>query len=416
MLPDFFVWMCLFSLLAKLPMSFKDFMRTSRFFKLTLPISCMLGLASCDLVEKTTQSTPTLSDQEIAKLIPSRVKNTKSWAADIARVYDELKLVKNTQNICTTIAIIDQESNFHANPSVANLGNAALKAIDEKLEDKLGKNLAGVFRNMLETRPTKQDNFIKQIKAVKNEKELDELYREIFDYFTKTYKVSGIANITKLSGQGIDERINPVTTLGSMQVHIDYAREHRRTNMSDRELRSDLYTQFGGLYYGIHRLMVYQADYDKPLYRFADYNSGMYSSRNAAFQQRVSSLSGTKLDIDGDLLLYKDGDPISKKSSTELAVVKLLANAPTPLNERQIRADLRKEKSKDFEQTKTYLAVSDLFQQKYGKKPSYAIMPQVVISGPKLSKDYNTNWFATRVDGRYQTCMATAKRLKLVKG
>ncbi|MEG2430820.1 MAG: DUF1615 family protein, partial [Acinetobacter sp.] len=43
----------------------------------------------------------------------------------------------------------------------------------------------------------------------------------------------------------------------------------------------------------------------------------------------------------------------------------------------------------------------------------YAIMPEVVISGPKLSRDYNTNWFATRVDGRYQTCMRKIKNLKL---
>lgn len=390
----------------------KPFIRT---LKLTLPLAVMTLLGGCDFIQNAVPSNSNaLSDKQIAKLIPHRVNARDSWASDIARIYGELNIPLSTQNVCTAIAIIDQESNFHANPSVPNLGKAALSAIDDKLEDKLGKNLAPVFRNMLETRPTKQNNFIKQIRAVKTEKQLDELYQEIFDYFTKTYKVSGIANITKLSGQGIDERINPVTTLGSMQVHIDYARAHRRMSMSDRELRNDLYTQYGGLYYGIHRLMVYQADYDKPLYRFADYNSGMYSSRNAAFQQRVSTLTGTKLDIDGDLLLYKDGDPISKKSSTELAVVKLLTNTPTPLSERQIRADLRKEKSKEFEQTKTYQLVNELFQQKYGKKPSYAIMPKVVISGPKLSKDYNTNWFATRVDKRYQTCMATAKQLKLV--
>ncbi|MDB0159951.1 DUF1615 family protein, partial [Escherichia coli] len=68
--------------------------------------------------------------------------------------------------------------------------------------------------------------------------------------------------------------------------------------------------EYGGLYYGIHRLMVYPADYDKAIYRFADYNSGMYSSRNAAFQKMLKELTDKDISLDGDLLLYtKDGDP-----------------------------------------------------------------------------------------------------------
>lgn len=384
-----------------------------KLYRVGVLTAMIVGLTACDLSNKTAEQAPTLTNKQIASLIPTRVKNTQSWAADIAQIFDQLKISKTTKNICTAIAVIDQESNFAADPAVANLGNAALQAIDEKLEDKLGKNLASVFRTMLETRPDKNNNFIKQIKAVKTEKQLDELYQKIFDYFSTTYKVNSLAQITKLSGQGIDERINPITTLGSMQVHIDYARSHRRINMSDRELRQDLYTQYGGLYYGIHRLMLYQADYDQPIYRFADYNSGMYSSRNAAFQQRISTLTGEKLDIDGDLLLYKDGDPIIRKSQTEKVLVGLLAKADKPLNERQIRSDLKKEKSKSFEETATYRTINEMFTKKTGRKPSYAIMPKVVISGPKLSQDYNTNWFATRVDKRYQTCMATAKARKL---
>ncbi|OAV00518.1 MULTISPECIES: DUF1615 domain-containing protein [Moraxella] len=374
---------------------------------------CAVVLSGCDAVKQTITDKPTLSDAQITKLIPKRVNNAKLWAADISDIFDELSLPKTTQNICTAIAVIDQESNFHADPSVPNLGNAALKAIDDKLEDKLGKNMASVFRTMLETRPTPENNFIKQIKAVKTEKQLDELYREIFDYFAKTYKVSPLTNITRLSGQGIDERINPVTTLGSMQVHIDYARAHRRASMSDRDLRADLYTRYGGLYYGIHRLMMYRAEYDKPLYRFADYNSGVYSSRNAAFQQRIATLSGDTLAIDGDLLLYKDGSPLSKISDTEAATIRLLANAAKPVSARQIRADFKKEKTSAFEQTATYRAVDEMFTDKFGRAPAYAIMPKVVISGPKLSQNFDTNWFATRVDKRYQTCMTTAKRHRL---
>ncbi len=384
----------------------------SRFSQLSFTLAMPFALFGCNEVHEYINNDG-LSTEEIRKLIPSHVNNRKSWATDISKIYDELKLTKNTQNICTAIAVIDQESNFVADPRVPNLGNASLKAIDDKLEGMLGKQMAGVFRQMLETRPTPQDSFIKQVKRVKTEKELDELYRKIFDYFSSTYKVAPLANITKLSGQGIDERINPVTTLGSMQVHIDYARQYRRTNMSDRELRSDLYSQYGGLYYGIHRLMVYQADYDKPLYRFADYNSGMYSSRNAAFQQRISTLTGETMEIDGDLLLYSDGSPALRKSHTETVLIDFLAKHNKGLSDRQIRSDLRKEKSKDFETTRTYQEMNEIFVEKFGRTPSYAIMPKVVISGPKLNNDYNTNWYASNVDRRYQSCMNTAKRLRI---
>ncbi|MGK8251339.1 DUF1615 family protein [Moraxella lacunata] len=358
-----------------------------------------------------TPDTPTLSNDEIAKVLPNRSQDKASWAGDIGAIFDELKLHKDKENICTVVAVIDQESNFHANPAVANLGQASLRAIDDKLEDKLGKQLAGVFRTMLATRPTKDNSFESQIKKVKTEKELDELYQQMFDYFTSTYKVSGVNNLTKLTGESLDERLNPITTLGSMQVHVNYAKRHRRANMNDRTLRADMYGQYGGLYYGIHRLMMYQADYDKPLYRFADYNSGVYSSRNSAFQKRVASLTGISLDIDGDLLLYANGTVSSAKSQTETALIKLLATAKTPLTPAQIRSDLKKEKKASFEQTATYQGVSELFKAKYKKDPTYAIMPQVVISSTKMKQDKNTNWYATNVNRRYEACMTLANKL-----
>ena len=63
--------------------------------------------------------------------------------------------------------------------------------------------------------------------------------------------------------------------------------------------------------------------------------------------------------------------------------------------------------------TLLWLKMTKLYKSKTGKEPLYAIMPQVVISGPKLSRDYNTNWYATRVNGRYETCMQRAKRIRL---
>ena len=365
---------------------------------------------------------PTLDADQIKQLLPPRINERSAWAKDIFDITEQLDNPQTKENICSIVAVADQESNFVADPQVAGLGEKAVKEVedrlDEKFKDKLGDaiggTLAGYFQEVLKNQPSPDNNYLSQMRRVKTERQLDELYREIFSYMSKHYHVSALTGAAKLVGQDFAEKLNPVTTLGSMQVHIGYAKEHKRQGGNIAALRSDLYSRYGGLYYGIHRLMMYPADYNKAIYRFADYNSGMYSSRNAAFQSMLNALTNTKLDLDGDLLLYtKDGSIRSTISQSERELTSIFASNNMLVTPRQIRTDLKKEKKKDFEDTATYRAVTKLYQEKMAKEPMYAIMPEVVISGPKLSRDYNTNWFATRVNGRYQSCMQRAKRIKI---
>lgn len=386
-------------------------------------LAVSIGLAACGNGSWWSKDDePTLNAEQIRKALPGRVNDRASWAQDIYGITEQLGIPQTKENICSIVAVVDQESNFVADPQVAGLGEKAVKEVqtrlDEKFKEKLGDGIggtvAGYFEEVLKTQPSPKDNYLSQMRRVKTERELDELYREIFDYMSKHYHVSALTGAAKLVGQDFGEKMNPITTLGSMQVHIGYAKEHKRQGGNIAELRTDLYSQYGGLYYGIHRLMMYPADYDKPLYRFADYNSGMYSSRNAAFQSMLNDLTAAELTLDGDLLLYsKDGSPRSAKSESERELINVFAANNVILTPRQIRSDLKNEKEQDFEDTATYRAVTKLYQEKTGKAPFYAMMPQVVISGPKLSRDYNTNWFASRVNGRYQTCMNKIKHLKI---
>ena len=386
-------------------------------------LAVSIGLAACGNGSWWSQDDePTLNAEQIRKALPGRVNDRTSWAQDIYDITEQLGIPQTKENVCSIVAVVDQESNFVADPQVAGLGEKAVKEVqtrlDEKFKEKLGDGIggtvAGYFEEVLKTQPNPKDNYLSQMRRVKTERELDELYREIFDYMSKHYHVSALTGAAKLVGQDFGEKMNPITTLGSMQVHIGYAKEHKRQGGNIAELRTDLYSQYGGLYYGIHRLMMYPADYDKPLYRFADYNSGMYSSRNAAFQSMLNDLTAAELTLDGDLLLYsKDGSPRSAKSESERELTNVFAANNVILTPRQIRADLKTEKEQDFEDTATYRAVTKLYKEKTGKEPFYAMMPQVVISGPKLSRDYNTNWFASRVNGRYQTCMNKIKHLKI---
>lgn len=382
-----------------------------------------LSLTACgDTAWWNNQDELSLNTEQIQKLIPTRVNQREVWAKDIYDISKQFGIPQNKDNICSIIAVVDQESNFVADPQVAGLGTKAVKEVEDRLEEKfteklgekIGGTVAGYFQDVLRNQPTPDNNYLSQMRKVKTERELDELYREIFDYMSKHYHVSALTGAAKLVGQDIGEKMNPITTLGSMQVHISYAKEHKRQGGNIAELRSDLYSQYGGLYYGIHRLMMYPADYDRAIYRFADYNSGMYSSRNAAFQKMLNAIAQIDLDLDGDLLLYsKDGSERAQKSQSETALINLFAIEKVLITPRQIRSDLKKEKEKKFEDTATYKEIIRLYEEKTGKQPIYAVMPEVVISGPKLSRDYNTNWFASRVNGRYETCMQRAKRIKI---
>ena len=330
-------------------------------FKTFSIIAACISLSACgDNAWWSNGKEPEMQAEQIKKVIPARVNDRQSWAQDIFDIMQELSIPKTKQNVCSVVAVVDQESNFVADPAVPGLGEKAVQEINsrlkEKFEAKLGETIGGTvaeyFEDVLKNQPSPENNYMSQMRKVKS------------------------GNIA--------------------------------------ELRNDLYTQYGGLYYGIHRLMEYPADYDKAIYRFADYNSGMYSSRNAAFQSMLNAMTKTEISLDGDLLLYtKNGDIRATPSQTEKELIAIFAQNNILVTPRQIRTDLKKEKEKSFEDTQTYLAVQKLYQNKTKKEPIYATMPQVVISGPKLSRDYNTNWFASRVNGRYETCMQRAKRIKL---
>lgn len=383
---------------------------TNAFFQTTTLVKSLVVilpfmLAGCDYFKPKSKIDLTLQPVQIASIMPNRGQDKTAWANDIFEIFNTLKIERNKQNICSTIAIIDQESNFKADPPVPNLGKTSLNELNSKLDEKLGKILAGYFRNMLKNEPTPQNSFEKQILAVQTEQQLDKIYHQMFDYFSQKYYTSKITNITKIVGGDIAEKLDPINTLGSMQVHINYARDYHRNNGNSEDLRRDLYSQYGGLYYGIHRLMLYPANYPEPIYRFADYNSGMYSSRNAGFQKMLAELSKQAIDMDGDLLSYSSNvQSQSEKALTALATQGVIALTPS-----QIKSDLKKEKSQAFETTQTYQTISSLYKMKTGKNPLTAIMPQVVISGAKLSKDYNTQWYADGVNKRYLACLAKVK-------
>ncbi len=86
-----------------------------------------MSLAACgDKAWWSKNDEPDLESQQIKKLIPARVHDRESWAKDIDDIMQDLKIPKTKQNVCSIVAIVDQESNFVANPVVPGLGKRQL--------------------------------------------------------------------------------------------------------------------------------------------------------------------------------------------------------------------------------------------------------------------------------------------------
>jgi hypothetical protein len=195
-----------------------------------------------------------------------------------------------------------------------------------------------------------------------------------------------------------------------MQVSVRFAEEwgraHKGTTVSPGSVRDALYTRSGGVYYGTTRLLAYPARYDRALFRFADYNAGLYTSRNAALQAQLARLTGHKLTFDGDLLSYdRNGNPNDREGESERAIQAFAQRHAPQLTPARIRRDLLTEKTIALEETDTYRAITTVAAQRSQRAVDYATLPQVAITSPKITGTRSTAWYARSVERRYQACL-----------
>jgi hypothetical protein len=328
----------------------------------------------------------------IAKLLPDAVRDKPGWATDIFAAFASLDLPATAENFCATIAIAGQESSFQVDPVVPGLPAIARREIDKRRE------AAGIPKFALDAAlalsSSNGKSYSERLDAVKTEQQLSELYEDF------------IGRVP--FGKSLLAARNPVRTAGPMQVSIQFAEEYVRSKpypyaIKDT-IRHEMFTRRGGLYFGIAHLLDYDAPYPRPIFRFADFNAGRYTSRNAAFQSAVTQVSGIPLELDGDLVRYeRAGEPAKDPGSTELAL-RVLASRLEMSND-DIHRDLTREKDRDFERTKLYARMYALADRTLGRPAARAVLPQIKLSSPKITRDLTTDWFANRVQSRFEQCM-----------
>ena len=80
------------------------------------------------------------------------------------------------------------------------------------------------------------------------------------------------------------------------------------------------------------------------------------------------------------------------------------------LGEEAIRRSLLRSNGHDFERTELYHEVFAAAERRAGKPLPRALVPQIALESPKITRKLTTEWFATRVEKRYRACEVRARR------
>lgn len=352
-------------------------------------ITLLLGLAllaACTHQQQPPAATPEQVRANVVRLLPPSASDRQGWAADIQSAFEAQALAPTAENLCSVIAIIEQESNFQADPRVPGLGRIARQEIDRRAAR---LHVPGFMVDAaLGLKSPTGKTYAQRIATVKSERELS----AVFDDFI------GMAPL----GQQLFGTFNPVHTGGPMQVAVDFAERNARDYPYPREgsIRQAVFSRRGGVYFGTLHLLGYPTHYPQSVFRFADFNAGHYASRNAAFQAALNRLVKARLALDGDLINYGSTTP----GQTELAVRSL--GSRLDMSNNAIFRALSKGEQLDFEDTDLYRRVFELADQVAGEPLPRAILPGIVLESPKITRSLTTAWFAKRVDERRVRCVA----------
>jgi Protein of unknown function (DUF1615) len=365
--------------------------RSAGIATLVATLAALLGGCAGDAARRIPERTPENIQAEIQSLIPAHVSQRAAWAVDLQLVFAGLKLDPSPANVCAVLAVTEQESSFSADPAVPNLPRIARAEILRRAE-RLGVPAMAV-NLALQWRSPDGRSYDDRLSAVKTERELSLIYEQFIDE-------------VPLGGR-LFANWNPVRTGGPMQVSIAFAEAHVRSRPypfpAQDSIRHEVFTRRGGLYFGAAHLLDYPAPSygDEMVYRFADFNAGRYASRNAAFQQALGVASGRRLDLDGDLVV---GGPAGAANPGQTESAALSLARTLGMDEREIRRELERGDSADFDRSPLLERVYALAEQRSGRVQPRASIPHIVLQSPKITRRLTTEWFARRVDDRYRRC------------
>jgi hypothetical protein len=326
----------------------------------------------------------------INRSLPANTSERAGWTADIYAGFTALGIEVTPQNVCAVMAVIAQESDFRVDPVIPDLGRIAWAEIDRRSERALIPLSA--VHGVLQLKSPDGRTYSDRIDSARTEKDLSDIYEDF------------IGSVPL--GRTLFESRNPIRTRGPMQVNIAFAERFAATRAYPYPVKvsiaDELFTRRGSLYFGIAHLLSYRAPYDRYLYRFADYNAGQFSSRNAAFQEALGIAAHLTLVPDGALLPRDETGP--SVGNTESAARAL--GPHLELSRGEIHNALEQGRAEEFEGTALYRRTFAMADQGSGHSLPRALVPHIELEGPKLHRKLTTAWYASRVEGRFNRCLS----------
>ncbi len=308
-------------------------------------------------------------------------KRAKEWTSTIYDALNQIGIPVTKKNLEYALILMHRESRMDTNPrlDVSNAYERKRKGLIAKIEGKVSE---GTNRDRLvQAVNAVFDRYEGKINRAENE---EEVYYALLD-------INNDLDIPAEIGQWLipydpwDEKIADlqdqmqVNTLGVLQVDTEVARKFyasKGRTLDDIATVDYLFHLLPNLKVGLAIFFTALEEYKKMgfsereaiKFAFADYNAGIYSSRNAAFQKMVAELTGVNLALDGDLLIYEHDGVSDTRSQTEGAVQKLFPD-------QNIRPQLVREKAHDFNETNLYSVVLDRYRARNGEEIALALVP-----------------------------------------
>jgi hypothetical protein len=349
----------------------------------------LVGCASEQRLPPPATGSPAQARTLIERSLPKSVADRAGWTTDLYAGFTVLGIEPTRENICAVVAVIEQESGFRVDPVIPHLGAIARREIDERAARAGVPRL--VVHGVLQLKSSTGRSYGERIDSAKTERELSNIYEDFI----------GAVPL----GRTLFADNDPIRTRGPMQVQVAFAETFAAAKPYPYPVKvsiaEEVFSRRGGVYFGIAHLLAYPANYDQYRYRFADFNAGQYASRNAAFQQALAGVSGVPLIADGALLPRTA--EAQGPGATELAARTLAGRLD--FSNRAIHDALEEGKKQDFGKTLLYQRVLSLADQAEGRTVPRAVVPQIELHGPKISRKLTTEWYANRVEGRFERCL-----------